>query len=163
MNVQVIMKDGRPEWAVMPYAEYEALLARIEAAEAAAGRAAAPAAAVTVPPAGAPVAAAQSTAAGVTAGTAGTLRPEDRRQLRNTMMEQLQDVAAVADAGTFQGSKMAEIMRSRGLQAELVAREVGISPVYLKQIENGERQPSEPILRNIARALNVDVKELSAG
>lgn len=28
MSVQVIMKDGRPEWAVIPYAEYEALLAR---------------------------------------------------------------------------------------------------------------------------------------
>lgn len=27
MAVQVIMKDGRPEWAVIPYAEYEALLA----------------------------------------------------------------------------------------------------------------------------------------
>lgn len=32
MSVQVIMKDGRPEWAVIPYAEYEALLARAGAA-----------------------------------------------------------------------------------------------------------------------------------
>lgn len=27
MSVQVIMKDGRPEWAVIPYEQYEALLA----------------------------------------------------------------------------------------------------------------------------------------
>lgn len=26
MSVQVIMKDGRPEWAVIPYEQYEALL-----------------------------------------------------------------------------------------------------------------------------------------
>nr|WP_233710158.1 helix-turn-helix transcriptional regulator [Aestuariicella albida] len=52
-------------------------------------------------------------------------------------------------------------MQSKGLDAAFVAREVGISPVYLKQIEAGEREPSEPILRNIARALGVDVKELS--
>ena len=30
MSVQIIAKDGRPEWAVLPYAEYEALF---EAAE----------------------------------------------------------------------------------------------------------------------------------
>jgi DNA-binding XRE family transcriptional regulator len=30
MSVQIIAKDGQPEWAVLPYAEYEAL---VEAAE----------------------------------------------------------------------------------------------------------------------------------
>lgn len=155
------MKDGRPEWAVMPYAEYEALLAKLEAAQTGApgaGRATAPAM-----PAAA-LAAASGTAPDKPAAKAEeTLRPEDRAQLRNSMMEQLQDVATVADAGTFQGSKMAQVMRSKGLNADLVAREIGISPVYLQQIQTGERQPSEPILRNIARALSVDVKELSAG
>lgn len=159
MNVQVIMKDGRPEWAVLPYAEYEALLAKVEAAQGGAPVAPVAAAPVMSPPASTP--AADNTSVDNTAPAGDSLRPEDRRQLRNSMMEQLKDVAAVADAGTFQGSKMAEVMRSRGLSAELVAREVGISPVYLKQIENGEREPSEPILRNIARALSVDVKELS--
>ena len=142
MNVQVIMKDGRPEWAVLPYAEYEALLARAAAVEQAAQPVTAPAPAD---------------------GTAESgLSQEDRRQLRQTMIAQLQDVAAVAASGSFQGSKMAEIMSRKGLAVELVAREVGISPLYLKQIEQGERQPSEPILRNIARALNVAVTELSA-
>jgi len=30
MSVQIIEKDGAPEWAVLPYAEYERLLARLE-------------------------------------------------------------------------------------------------------------------------------------
>jgi DNA-binding XRE family transcriptional regulator len=30
MNVQVIERDGKPEWAVIPYAEYERLLEEIE-------------------------------------------------------------------------------------------------------------------------------------
>ena len=30
MTVQIICRDGQPEWAVLPYAEYEAL---VEAAE----------------------------------------------------------------------------------------------------------------------------------
>lgn len=30
MNVQIIERDGSPEWAVLPYAEYERLMARLE-------------------------------------------------------------------------------------------------------------------------------------
>ncbi len=30
MNVQIIEKSGKPEWVVMPYEEYEQLLARVE-------------------------------------------------------------------------------------------------------------------------------------
>ncbi|MCA9987108.1 MAG: helix-turn-helix transcriptional regulator [Anaerolineales bacterium] len=30
MSVQIIEKDGRPEWAVLPYDEYERLLAAME-------------------------------------------------------------------------------------------------------------------------------------
>lgn len=131
MSVQVIMKDGRPEWAVLPYDEYEALLVRAEASQ------------------------------GATSEEPTALKPEDRKQLRNSLMEQLKDVASISDAGSFQGAKVTAVMQSKGLDAAFVAREVGISPVYLKQIEAGEREPSEPILRNIARALGVDVNELS--
>ena len=31
MNVQIIEKDGRPEWAIIPYEDYRALLERAEA------------------------------------------------------------------------------------------------------------------------------------
>ncbi len=30
MTIQIIEKDGRPEWAVIPYAEYRGLLKRLE-------------------------------------------------------------------------------------------------------------------------------------
>jgi DNA-binding XRE family transcriptional regulator len=30
MNVQIIRKDGRPEWAIIPYEDYENLLAALE-------------------------------------------------------------------------------------------------------------------------------------
>ena len=30
MSVQIIEKDGKPEWAVPPYEEYERLLADVE-------------------------------------------------------------------------------------------------------------------------------------
>ncbi len=33
MNVQIIEKDGHPEWAVVPYAEYENLVRAAEALE----------------------------------------------------------------------------------------------------------------------------------
>lgn len=33
MNVQIIERDGAPEWAVLPYAEYERLMARLEDAQ----------------------------------------------------------------------------------------------------------------------------------
>ena len=33
MNVQIIERDGHPEWAVVPYEEYVALLDRLEEAE----------------------------------------------------------------------------------------------------------------------------------
>jgi DNA-binding XRE family transcriptional regulator len=30
MSVQIIERDGRPEWAVIPYAEYQRMVARLE-------------------------------------------------------------------------------------------------------------------------------------
>jgi hypothetical protein len=34
MKAEIIERDGRPEWAVIPYAEYQRLLERLEDAEA---------------------------------------------------------------------------------------------------------------------------------
>lgn len=33
MKAQIIERDGRPEWAVIPYADYQGLLERLEDAE----------------------------------------------------------------------------------------------------------------------------------
>lgn len=143
MSVQIIVKDGRPEWAVLPFEEYEALLAKLEAFEAG----------------GLDVSEAQQEPPLATASE--TVSDVDRQKLRSNMMEQLQNTAKVSQEGSFSGTKTAAIRAKKGLDIALLARDIGISPVYLAQIEAGERQPSEPILRNIARALDVDVQALS--
>ncbi|GEM_PF-39171 len=152
MSVQVIMKEGRPEWAVLPYAEYEALLELAEQARALGGST------------GSPVSAARDTAPQATASdeqAAESLTDKDRQALRSNLMEQLSNVSEVASSGGFSGVRTKQVRESKGLDVAMVAREIGISPAYLQQFESGERVPSEPILRNIARALDVDVNELS--
>lgn len=148
MSVQVIMKDGRPEWAVLPYDEYEALLALAEKARNAdAGNSSVP----------------QRSSASQDAEASEGISAKDREKLRGNLMQQLSGVSQLAAKGGFSGKKAAQLRESKGLDVGMVAREIGISPVYLQQIESGEREPSEPILRNIARALDVDADLLSDG
>lgn len=148
MSVQVIMKDGRPEWAVLPYDEYEALLALAEKARNAdAGNSSVP----------------QRSSASPDAEASEGISAKDREKLRGNLMQQLSGVSQLAAKGGFSGKKAAQLRESKGLDVGMVAREIGISPVYLQQIESGEREPSEPILRNIARALDVDADLLSDG
>ncbi|WP_339524569.1 helix-turn-helix domain-containing protein [Pseudomonas sp. EA_35y_Pfl2_R111] len=99
MNVQVIERDGQPEYAVLPWAQYQALLQ----------------------------------AAGGT--------PE---------------VAAVAVAASKPAlSQLTAVREAKGMSAELLARNVGISPHYLSMIESGERQPDAAIQRALAWHLGV--------
>lgn len=100
MNVQVIERDGQPEYAVLPWAQYQALLQ-------AAGRA-----------------------------------PEV--------------VAVVVEAGKPALSQLAALREAKGMSAEQLARNVGISPHYLGMIESGERQPDAAIQRALAWHLGVD-------
>ncbi len=171
VSVQVIMKEGRPEWAVMPYAEYEALLAKLESLEASADKDCRRDDSRTV---NSGYAQPGETSVRNGSGNQDTHSPsrhssprretsesQDRKTLRNNLLEQLKQAGQVADSGKFNGAKMTILRKQKGMDDAYVAREIGISPVYLKQIEDGERQPSEPILRNIARALGVDVSELS--
>lgn len=100
MNVQVIECDGQPEYAVLPWAQYQALLQ-------AAGRA--------------------------------------------------HEVVAVAvDASKPALSQLAALREAKGMSAEQLARNVGISPHYLGMIESGERQPDAAIQRALAWHLGVD-------
>ena len=100
MNVQVIERDGQPEYAVLPWAQYQALLQ-------AAGR-----------------------------------EPE---------------VTAVAvDASKPALSQLMALREAKGMSAEQLARNVGISPHYLGMIESGERQPDAAIQRALAWHLGVD-------
>lgn len=100
MNVQVIERDGQPEYAVLPWAQYQALL------------------------------------------QAAGCAPE---------------VAVVAvDASKPALSQLATLREAKGMSAEQLARNVGISPHYLGMIESGERQPDAAIQRALAWHLGVD-------
>lgn len=104
MNVQVIERDGEPEYAVLPWAQYQALLQ-------AAGRSPAV-------------------------------------------------VTEAADVAKPALSQLTALREGKGLSAEQLARNVGISPHYLAMIESGERQPDAAIQRALAWHLGVDGWEL---
>ncbi|AQW69518.1 helix-turn-helix transcriptional regulator [Pseudomonas putida] len=106
MDIQVISRDGQPEYAVVAWEDYQALL-----------KAAGQAPANT--PASAPVQENDSHAA----------------------------LPAFADVGA--------IRRDKGIAAEHLARNVGVSPAYLAMIESGERQPDAAIRRALAWHLGV--------
>lgn len=101
MNVQVIERDGEPEYAVLPWAQYQALLQ------------------------------AAGTKPVVTAARAST--PSDMPAL----------------------SQLVSLREAKGLTAEQLARNVGISPHYMAMIESGERQPDAAIQRALAWQLGV--------
>ncbi|MDO8332682.1 MAG: helix-turn-helix transcriptional regulator [Pseudomonas sp.] len=103
MNVQVISREGEPEYAVLPWAQYQALLK----------------------------------AAGLSSKTAPP------------------SAAATAPAQRAELSQMRALREGLNLSLEQLARSVGISPHYLEQIENGQREAGEPILRPLARALGI--------
>ncbi|MBX9913948.1 MAG: helix-turn-helix transcriptional regulator [Pseudomonadaceae bacterium] len=103
MNVQVISRDGEPEYAVLPWAQYQALLK----------------------------------AAGITPQVALDNSPA-KPPMRNASLRE-----------------MRALREGLSLSLEALARSVGISPHYLEQIENGEREAGEPILRPLARALGI--------
>lgn len=99
MNVQVIERDGEPEYAVLPWAQYQALLQ----------------------------------AAGQAPDTAVTSAQSDTPAL----------------------SQLTHLREAKGLSAEQLARQVGISPHYMAMIESGERQPDAAIQRALAWHLGV--------
>jgi DNA-binding transcriptional regulator YiaG len=103
MNVQVISRDGEPEYAVLPWAQYQALL------------------------------------------KAAGINPQ-------SPVESAPVKAAVANVPL---SEMRALREGLNLSLEQLARSVGISPHYLEQIENGEREAGEPILRPLARVLGI--------
>ena len=105
MGIQVISRDGQPEYAVVPWEQYQALLK-------AAGQA----------PAEAVIAADEQPAPSVS-------------------------------LPAF--SEVSQLRQAKGIAAEQLARNVGVSPAYLAMIESGERQPDAAIRRALAWHLGV--------
>ncbi len=58
------------------------------------------------------------------------------------------------------GKRITKVRSERGLTAEKLAYENGISKGYLSELENGLRLPSLKMLEKIAHALDVDIKDL---
>ncbi|WP_449431599.1 helix-turn-helix domain-containing protein [Pseudomonas putida] len=105
MGIQVISRDGQPEYAVVPWEQYQALLK----------------------------AAGQAPAEAVVEEQAGS--------------------APSASLPAF--SEVGQLRIAKGLAAEQLARNVGVSPAYLAMIESGERQPDAAIRRALAWHLGV--------
>lgn len=107
MNVQTIMRDGEPEYAVLAWADYQALL----------------------------------------------------NALGRTPREASDTPAPVASPRL---SELAALREARGMSREMLARSAGISPAYLALIEQGERDPGDPIRRALARALEIPQWDVQA-
>ncbi len=58
------------------------------------------------------------------------------------------------------GQRLREIRKDRGLGIKVVGKKVGVNVAYLSRIESGQVQPSEDVIRKLARALRHDEAEL---
>ena len=57
------------------------------------------------------------------------------------------------------GERIRELRQKRGLTREALAEKTGVSAVYIKKLEAGERtSPSLPALASIARALGATLQ-----
>lgn len=53
-----------------------------------------------------------------------------------------------------------EIREKKGLSQKKLSKLSGVSSSHIGYLENGEREPTISVLCKIAKALNVDIKEL---
>nr|WP_314480711.1 helix-turn-helix transcriptional regulator [uncultured Pseudomonas sp.] len=106
MDIQVISRDGHPEYAVVAWEDYQALLR----------------------------------AAGQAPANTSTQVPVEETSEHGPL-------PAFAEVGA--------IRREKGIAAEHLARNVGVSPAYLAMIESGERVPDAAIRRALAWHLGV--------
>lgn len=58
------------------------------------------------------------------------------------------------------GERLRAIRKDRGLGIKVVGKKLGVNVAYLSRIESGQVQPSEEIIRKLARALRHDEAEL---
>ena len=68
----------------------------------------------------------------------------------------------MADSVASLGARLREARLSSGLSLREVARQLGVSPSFVSQIENGKSQPSVATLYSVARLLNISIDDLFA-
>ena len=118
MNVQIIRRKGKPEWAVIPYKAYKRLRGAAELAE--------------------------------DAELARRALQRDAERIPMEMVERL-----------IERENSVRVWRKYlGLTQHELAKNVGVTPAYLSQIETGKRGGSSQVLRAIAKALNVDLDDV---
>ena len=118
MSVQVIRRNGKREWAVIPYDEYERLLDAAELAE-------------------------------------------DAELARKALERDEEGFPVEVVDRLLGGENPIRVFRNhRGMTQRQLAKDVGIDPAYLSQIETGKRTGSTRVLRAIATALGVDLDDI---
>jgi DNA-binding XRE family transcriptional regulator len=119
--VQIIEKDGIPEWAVIPFALYQKLREMADENKDAA------------------------------ANDAGTKTLDAKKKSVPTKVKQR----------LSKGENPVRVWRDhRGITQQTLSSRVGISAAFLSQIESGKRIGSAGVLKNLAKALQVDMDDL---
>ena len=122
MNVQIIEKNGKPEWAVIPYNEYQKLYEAIEDTE--------------------DIKDIEKHLHAIQQGTETTIPGE----ITFAILDGINPIRAWRE---YKQIKMKKL-----------AKQVGISPAYLSQIENSKRNPTIDKLKAIAAELDIEVEML---
>ena len=118
MNAQIIERNGKPEWAVIPYGEYIKIEALLEDAE-------------------------------------------DIHDIEESINSNEVTIPGEVTFAIIDGTNPIRAWREYlKMKTSELAQKVGISSAYLSQIESGKRNPTIKTLKNIAKALDVDVEIL---
>ncbi len=73
-----------------------------------------------------------------------------------------EDRAAAAAPVTSLGARLKHVRQLSGMSLREVARQLGVSPSFVSQMENGKSQPSVATLYSISQLLGVSIDELFA-
>jgi len=123
MSAQIIRRNGEPEYAVLPYDEYEALVAKAEAVD----------------------------DAGAFDRAVAELERGDDELVPATLVRRLSA-----------GESPIKVWRDhRGYTQTELAERAGLSQSYVAMLESGSRSGGMSNLARVARALSVDLDELS--
>lgn len=132
--------SGQPAWAVLPYDQYQQLLASAGLNADVSG------------------AAELNTVAPKPAPTPSAV-PNATAQLLASLAENAKKTRGEQPL-SFNPKKLQSCREAAPMSLADLARSAGISPSYVAMMEQGERDPSGPILNSFARALGIEVDAL---
>ena len=89
-------------------------------------------------------------------------KPEMSARIRQRMAEQ-RKVAATQMGHQTVGQRIRAAREALGASLVNVATAAGISPSYLSQLEQDEREPALSIAARLARALRISLDDLASG